>query len=278
MQETTFTLDLEEKIAPGSNRSRVEQITHDLLETLEAHSIRASVYVVGQLAQRFPDLVRRVHSGGHEVGLHSYSHTALTELTQTEFKEETLKGKAILENLTGEVVEGYRAPYLSLVRSSMWASDILAELGFTYSTSVLPTKSALFGLPGAPHTPYVWPSGVIEIPCATAGFGPVRIPVLGGVYLRGLPVPIVKILRKTFPKGSFAWTYHHPYEFDPDEPFWLMEPNWVQSKLLWMNRKRTKAKVMALMKAGIGRPLIERLPEPATLPIWPSQTGSSPNH
>ena len=131
--------------------------------------------------------MKEIASGGHEIGLHSYHHTPLTETDPDTFRREIGAARAFMEDLAGHAVVGFRAPDLLARRVDTWVTDVLAELGFAYSSSVLPARSPLYGYPGRPRVPHRWPSGLLELPCPVADVGPITNPYLGGIYFRVLP-------------------------------------------------------------------------------------------
>ena len=187
----TFTLDVEDYPGPDGT-PRAPELTRAVLHFLERKGVRGTFFFVGEFASEHPALVRDVARAGHEVALHAWRHVPLPELDAATFRDETKRGKELLEELSGGPVHGFRAPTFSLVDASVWATDVLAELGFTYSSSVLPARSPLHGWPGQPRVPYVWPSGVTELPCPVthiAGSARLANPYLGGVYFRVLPWP-----------------------------------------------------------------------------------------
>ena len=260
----TFTLDVEDYPGPDG-RPRAPRLTRQILEFLAGHSARGTFFVVGELADAHPDLVRDIAAGGHEVGLHAWRHLALPLLDRSTFAEETARGKAVIETITGRPVVGYRAPAFSIVPDTEWATDTLAELGFRYSSSVLPARNPLYGWPGQSRVPFRWPSGVAELPCPVtdlAGRGRATNPYLGGIYLRLLPWRIVQRGLAHARPDEVLWLYSHPYDFDPDEPF-QQRPDLsrAKSRLQWINRRRMFARIERLLTfAGIGAPLAERIP------------------
>jgi len=255
----TFTLDLEDQRGP--NGSRYAAPTRQLLGELHEDGVRGTVFVVGELAEADPGLVRDIAAQGHELALHGWRHVPLTTLTPDEFRAETARGKAVLEDLAQRPVLGYRAPTFSLVRDSRWAPEVLSELGFSYSSSVLPARNPLFGDPECPPRLFRWPSGLVELPCPVVRFGDIGVPFLGGVYLRVLPLPVVRLARRFQSADQVLWVYCHPYDFDPDEPFWVRpEAGQLGSRLLWHGRRHMLAKVRQLLRDGAAPPLGERVP------------------
>jgi polysaccharide deacetylase family protein (PEP-CTERM system associated) len=266
----TFTLDLEDHRPAGApaGTERYPQLTRRVLDFLDARNVRGTFFVVGEVAAAQPELVREVAVRGHEVGLHSWRHVPLTELDPAALHDEVQRGKRLLEDLTGAEVLGFRAPIFSIVPESRWAIDVLTGAGFTYSSSVLPARSPLFGDPSVPVSPFRWPGGLVELPCPVARVGSYGVPYLGGVYLRALPRPASAALRRVFERDQLLWIYCHPYDFDAGEPFWVVpEAGALGSRLLWYNRRRTFAKVDALLRDHAGPPLAERV---ATLDALPT--------
>ena len=260
MTPITFSLDLEDHRADRSGPSRYPENTRKVLNFLSERDVRGTFFVVGEVAETEPTLVQEISERGHEIAFHSHSHRPLTKSNDREFREDAEKGKALLEDLVGREVAGYRAPVFSLTPESRWAVDALADLGFKYSSSVLGAANPLHGFPGVPATPFRWPNGLLEIPVPLGTIGPLRLPYLGGIYLRYLPRRLVRHLRAKAPQDHCAWTYCHPYDFDPHEPFGLIDgaPVWA-SLLLWMNRRGSFDKLAAILADGTAPPFIEQV-------------------
>jgi peptidoglycan-N-acetylglucosamine deacetylase len=259
-EPVTFTLDLEDHRPSHAHEVRYPRVTREVLDFLDAREVRGTFFVVGEVADAQPDLVREVAARGHEVGLHGWRHVPLTDLDEAQLRRDVARGKSLLEELAGRPVVGFRAPIFSLVPGSRWALDVLGEAGFTYSSSVLPARNPLFGDPSLPATPFRWPNGLVELPCPVVRVGSVGLPYLGGVYLRALPESSSRAARRVAGSGRVLWTYCHPYDFDPGEPFWVVpEAGPVGSRLLWYNRRRTYARIEAALRGRAGPPLAERL-------------------
>lgn len=255
----TFSLDLEDHRADRTGPGRYPLMTHKILDFLDEVGVRGTVFTVGEVAEEAPDLIREVAKRGHEIAFHSYHHRPLTQETRVRFEEETRAGKALLQDLTGVPVFGFRAPVFSLTKSSLWTVDVLHELGFAYSSSVLPASHPLYGMPEAPDTPFRWANGLIEIPVPLARIGPWTLPYLGGIYLRYLPQNMIGKLRDRS-SGKALWTYCHPYDFDAEEPFGRIRDTalWA-STLLWFNRRGSFNKMRRLLKQGVASPFADQV-------------------
>ena len=254
----TVTLDVEDLRPDHSLPERVVDMTHRVLDLFGQHDVRASVYVVGELAERRPDLVRRAAADGHEIGLHSWSHVPIPTRMREAFLEDCRRGRSLLQDLSGQEVTGYRAPMMSLVPSAAWAVSVIAEAGFTYSSSVLPGPSPLFGWPGLPRRPFRWLDGPIEFPCPLVRVPGIDLPYLGGTYLRLLPSGIRRHgLRQSRPEEAL-WAYCHPWEFDPDEAFHPHEHiGMLASRIAWLRRSRMERQVRGLLADPVAEPLGE---------------------
>lgn len=256
----TFSFDVEPHRPDPDDDTSYPVVTRRVYEWLAERGIRGTIFIVGTTAVANPELVTEARDAGHEVGLHSWDHTPLTELSRERFVDETRRGKDLLEDLLGEPIVGYRAPTFSLVKETVWVTDVLPELGFTYSSSVLPARSPLHGFPGLPREPFTWPSGLVELPCPIARFGPVAAPYMGGVYLRVLPWPLVRLTWRLNGGGPVPLTYCHPYDFDTEEPFWVVPGTGrLGSRLLWVGRRTMFDKLERLFADGAGPPLRELL-------------------
>ncbi|MCG8325599.1 MAG: polysaccharide deacetylase family protein [Thiotrichales bacterium] len=246
MVDITFTLDLEDHRPEGFEK-RYPQITQRILGFLEQHGIRATVFVLGRVAEESPELIRKISTAGHEIAYHTRDHTHLYKTSETAFTTETDAGKKFLEDLIGEPVYGFRAPAFSLVKSSLWAVDVIREAGFRYSSSVLPVANPINGFPGAPRHAFCWPNGLLEIPAAITRLGPLQIPYLGGFYLRYLPFFMIRSKLDDTSDKQEHWLYCHPHDFDHGEPYYTIPGTSVlTSLLLWVNRSRTFSKLEKL--------------------------------
>lgn len=131
--------------------SRVERNTRRLLDLFAAHQLQATFFVLGWVAERHPQLVREIAAAGHEIASHGYSHQLIYRQQPDEFRQETQRAKALLEDQIQQPVLGYRAASYSITRQSLWALDILADLGFVWDSSIFPVRHDRYGIPGTPR-------------------------------------------------------------------------------------------------------------------------------
>lgn len=200
---------------------RVVSNTTKVLDLLDRHGVKATFFVLGWVAEHYPDLVAEIDRRGHEIGCHSYYHRLVYDMTPHQFKEDTARAKDVLEQLLGKRVRGYRAPSYSITQKSLWAYDILEELGFEYDSSVFPIHHDRYGIPGAPRFPYRVPGHTLqEYPLSTAPIYGNHIPVSGGGYFRLFPYWFIKGALKRINKeeGRSFMFYFHPWEIDPFQP------------------------------------------------------------
>jgi polysaccharide deacetylase family protein (PEP-CTERM system associated) len=180
--------------------------------------------VLGWVAERYPGLVREIARRGHEIACHGLSHRLVYEQSPQEFHAETLRAKALLEDVTGTAVLGYRAASYSIVRRSLWALDILVELGFAYDSSIFPVRHDRYGMPEAERMPHrlATPGGkaIVEWPLSTARIFGVKLPVAGGGYFRLLPYWLTRRgLRSINHREARPFIFYlHPWEIDPAQP------------------------------------------------------------
>lgn len=204
--------------------SRVEQNTRRLLDVFGDAGTTATFFVLGWVADRFPGLVREIHDRGHEIACHGYSHRLVYEQTPKEFRAETLRSKALLENLSGEAVVGYRAASYSITAESQWALDILVEAGFRYDSSIFPVRHDLYGMPNAQRFPHVLTTKngaeLVEFPPTTARIFGQNLPAAGGGYFRLYPYVLSRWLlrRVNEVEGRPGIFYLHPWELDSEQP------------------------------------------------------------
>lgn len=207
----------------SSMEYRVEANTDRLLELFSQKNVKATFFTLGWVAERSPELVRRIQKAGHEIASHGYSHQLVYNQTAEVFRDETRKSKQILEDITGEAITGYRAASYSITAQSRWALDILCDEGFTWDSSIFPVHHDRYGMPGTPHEPYQLeaPGGgtLIEFPLSTCPLGSYRLPIAGGGYFRLYPYWLSRWgLGRINKAGAPFIFYLHPWEIDTGQP------------------------------------------------------------
>jgi polysaccharide deacetylase family protein (PEP-CTERM system associated) len=203
-----------------STPCRVERNVDRILELLAARSTHATFFTLGWVAERYPELIRRIVSMGHELASHGYSHRLATEQTREEFRDDVTRAKHLLEEIGGAPIRGYRAPSFSVGASNPWAFDVLLDAGYAYSSSVYPVQHDHYGMPDAPRFKYDVRPGLCEIPLSTAQFFGRNWPASGGGFFRLLPYAASRwlISRVNRLDRSPAIFYFHPWEIDPEQP------------------------------------------------------------
>lgn len=202
---------------------RVERNTDRLLAIFEAAGLKATFFVLGWVAERYPSLVQRIAAGGHELASHGFAHRLVYDLTPGMFREDIRRSKDVMESAAGVSVQGYRAPSYSITPRSLWALDILIEEGFTYDASIFPIHHDRYGIPVSARHPYRLQrtdGELVEVPGSTVQWGPLNMPVAGGGYFRIFPYELTSwgIRRINRLENRPAIFYLHPWEIDPEQP------------------------------------------------------------
>jgi polysaccharide deacetylase family protein (PEP-CTERM system associated) len=231
-----FTIDVEDyfhvtgyaDVIPQSSwdgfASRVERNTEAILCMLEERGLQGTFFVLGWVAKRYPHLVKRIAQAGHEVASHGMNHTLVYDQTPEVFRDETRTGKAILEDLCGTRVLGYRAATYSITQRSLWALDILAEEGFEYDSSIFPIRHDRYGIAHAPRLPCTLECNggkrIVEFPLSTLKVLGVHLPVAGGGYFRLFPylLTAMALSRLNQQEAAPFIFYLHPWEIDAGQP------------------------------------------------------------
>lgn len=202
--------------------SRVVASTDRLLDLLAAGDATGTFFVLGWVAVRHPELVRRIAAAGHEVACHGFSHQRVTSLTPATFEQDVRRAKDVLEDIVGAAVNGYRAPSFSIIRETEWALDILRRVGFTFDSSRFPIARRGYGSPHVDPRVHVveTPSGpLLEVPLSFLSLGRRRVPSAGGGWFRQFPKALSRIaLRQYAQRGQSGVFYIHPWEIDPEQP------------------------------------------------------------
>jgi polysaccharide deacetylase family protein (PEP-CTERM system associated) len=204
--------------------SRVELNTLRLLDIFAAHHVSATCFMLGWVAERHPSLVRAIQDAGHEVACHGYGHRLVYQSTPREFRADVRRAKQLLEDLSGTEVVGYRAPSFSIIKSCLWALDILGEEGFRYDSSIFPIWRQRYGIPNANRFPHRWTTrnggALVQFPVSTFRACGVNLPLGGGGYFRVLPYALSRwaIGQLNRAEGRPAVMYIHSWEIDAEQP------------------------------------------------------------
>lgn len=228
-QDRSFIVSIDVEDWPQSTWDRSLEITpraatntEHLLDLLREHGTTATMFILGKFAEKFPALVRRIAEDGHEVASHGYGHVEIFKQTRAEFQSDVSRSRSFLEDMIGKPILGYRAPDFSIIPSSLWALEVLAEEGFQYDSSIFPIRHGRYGIAEWPDHPVrvKLPSGksIVELPIATVTAFGRRFPVAGGGYHRLLPSRMIRMLvASVLKRGDPFVSYCHPYEFDAKE-------------------------------------------------------------
>ncbi|WP_111495976.1 XrtA system polysaccharide deacetylase [Marinobacter bohaiensis] len=247
---------------------RVEANTDRLLARFAEHGIKATFFTLGWVAERSPQLVRRIQQAGHEVASHGYSHQLIYNQTPEVFREETRRSKRILEDITGEAVTGYRAASYSITAQSRWALDILCEEGFTWDSSIFPVHHDRYGMPGTPRWPHRLTTDdghtLAEFPLSTLQFPGYTLPIAGGGYFRLFPYWFSQWgLGQINRQGKPFVFYLHPWEVDPGQP--RLDVKWFSRFRHYNNLDVCEARLEKLLRRFRFGPMSDVLREQGVL-------------
>lgn len=234
----------------NSHPLRVETNTMRLLDLFDEYQIKVTFFVLGWVAEKKEKLVSEIASRGHEVACHGYSHQLVYNQKPEVFREETIRSKSLLEDITQVRVRGYRAASYSITNRSRWALDILVDAGFDYDSSIFPVRHDRYGIPDAPEFPHRMdtPDGhtIVEFPLSTARIFRYRLPVAGGGYFRLYPYWLSRAgLRQINRRHKPFIFYLHPWEIDPEQP--RIEAGWFSRFRHYNNLDKCEARLENLM-------------------------------
>lgn len=236
---------------------RVGENTRRVLDLFDEFEVKGTFFILGWVAERDPDLVRRIADAGHEVACHGYGHQLVFKIGPEAFKEDIARSKGILEDICGKQVCGYRAPSYSITADSLWALDILIGQGFEYDSSIFPIYHDVYGIPGSPRFPYKVKrssGSITEFPITTYPYSllgkKIDLPFSGGGYFRLLPYPLVDRGMTSVNENEKKPVvfYFHPWEIDPDQPR-VHGAGWKSSFRHYVNLGRTWNKLKALLSS-----------------------------
>jgi polysaccharide deacetylase family protein (PEP-CTERM system associated) len=230
---------------------RAERSTERLLELFAERQIKCTFFVLGWVANKSKGLIRKLHDAGHEVACHGLTHELVYRQTPDVFRDETATSKAMLEDIIGAPVLGYRAASYSITAQSLWAIDILCELGFKYDSSIFPIAHDRYGIPGAATSPgeFVTAKGnrIVEFPLSTAKLLRWRMPVAGGGYFRLLPYAYTRWgLSKINRDDGIPFVFYlHPWEIDPEQP--RFAASWLSRFRHYTNLEKCESRLRRLI-------------------------------
>ncbi|WP_340106952.1 polysaccharide deacetylase family protein [Rhodohalobacter sp. 8-1] len=277
INNSTFTIDVEDGISiamrdafsvQSPQTNRVVQLTKKILCLLDRHDVKATFFVLGVVAENFPELVKKISEGGHELGVHGYNHLQFFRMNRGEAFQELDRAKKLIEDISGKAVYGHRAPAFSITPKTKWGLDVIVEAGFEYDSSIMPIHGKRYGWPGFTKDicRIKTPAGhqLIEVPLSTLSIMGREIPVCGGGYLRLFPEGFTRLAMKKITKERPAIVYIHPYELDtepyPDYYFEQLNRtgflNRNKMKSMWVNRKSVYPKLSGLLENYEFEPLI----------------------
>ncbi len=227
-----LTIDVEDyfqvsALAPYISRSewdsrecRVERNVDRILAMLDDHDTQATFFTLGWIAERYPQLIRRIEAQGHEIASHGYGHQRASDLNEAAFRTDIETAKKILEDLCGTAVNGYRAPSFSIGAANLWAFEILARAGYRYSSSIYPIRHDHYGMPDSPRFAHHVHDALLELPITTLRLFNRNLPSSGGGYFRLLPYAVSRwmLQRVNTREQESAIFYFHPWEIDVDQP------------------------------------------------------------
>lgn len=252
--------------------SRVEKNTLRILDLLDEHNVKATFFVLGWVAEHYPKLVLEIHNRGHEIACHGYNHRLASDLSLQEFREDTKKSKALIEDAIGTRVFGYRATSYSIMKRSLWALDILIEEGFIYDSSIFPVYHDRYGYPQFNRFPVVihreGGGEILEIPPSTIRFLGRNVPIAGGGYLRLFPVRFVEWGIRSINEKELqpAIIYLHPWEVDPKQP--RLNGSRRSNFRHYINIDKTHFKLKRLLETFHFKPMKDVFADKLTPPIY----------
>jgi len=267
--KSVFSVDVEDGISIAmrdafsvetEQTNRVVKLTGQILDMLSEKRVKGTFFILGQVAESFPGLVKDIASQGHEVGVHGYNHLQFFRMSPKEAFQELSSAKKLIEDLTGSRVYGHRAPAFSISPDTKWGLDVIAESGFLYDSSIMPAKMRRYGWPGFSKTitKIQTSKGYIltEVPLSAISVLGREIPVCGGGYLRLFPGSFTKKAMSLITKERPAIVYIHPYELDTEKyPGYYFDElkrttfiNRNKMKSMWINRKSVYPKLSSLLQ------------------------------
>ncbi|WOJ98276.1 DUF3473 domain-containing protein [Congregibacter brevis] len=229
---------------------RVERNMDRILDLFGQHDVKATFFTLGWIAERCPSMVRRIVEEGHELASHGWEHVRVTEQNPEQFREDVVKTKKFLEDLGGQGVHGYRAASYSIGAGNLWAHDVLADSGYKYSSSIVPIKHDLYGMPDAPRFKFTTANNrLVEIPLTTHPIAGKNINCAGGGWFRLFPYPFSRwaLRQVNNNEREAAVFYFHPWEIDPEQPR-ISEASTKSRFRHYLNLAKMESRISQLLK------------------------------
>ena len=232
-----------------SRPCRIERNVDAILQLFAQHQAQATFFTLGWVAERYPQVIRKIVAAGHELASHGYAHERLSDLTPAQMRDDLLRAKSLLEDIGGQPIRGYRAPSFSLGKHNLWALDVITDTGHHYSSSIYPVKHDHYGIPDAPRFAFRHANGLLEIPVTTTRVLGRNLPAGGGGYFRLLPYAASRwmIERVQERDGQSSMFYFHPWEIDPDQPQ-IDGISWKSRFRHYNNLERMQGKLTRLLR------------------------------
>ncbi|MCE3228219.1 MAG: polysaccharide deacetylase, carbohydrate Esterase Family 4-like protein [Bacteroidetes bacterium] len=254
-----FSIDLEDARVGVVNghqyKDRVVANTKIYLDWLKKTGFNCTFFTVGEVAEKYPDLIRKIIDEGHELACHTWNHVPLNKQNPESFKKDLEKNIEALYKCGASSVTGFRAPVFSLTKETQWAYDVMAACGITYSSSVLPAQNPLYGWQEFGQSKKQVNNSIVEIPMSLNKFGPLTIPFAGGVYFRCLPFFFIRqSFQKRFASSEPVLSYFHPYDLDTEQEHYMhagINNSRFYNFLMYYNRKNLINRLDALLKMDV---------------------------
>lgn len=263
--QNTFSVDLEDWYQGieidmqdwGDYAPRIRKGLDPLLDLLDEANTKSTFFVLGYQAEQTPDIIRQISDAGHEIASHGYSHRFVYNQTPTQFRAELKNSKSLLEDISGQEVNGYRAPFFSITSESLWALDILLDEGFLYDSSLFPVRNYRYGIANATRKPgwFATPDNnrIYEIPLSTIPLPSIlsslesNVPMSGGGYFRLYPYALTRFLVNRLSKENLGLVFYmHPWEYDANHPK-IKFPRRFPQFTHYLNLKSTHQKTRKLL-------------------------------
>ena len=239
---------------------RISNNIQKILELFSKTDIHGTFFVLGWIAERLPKMIEEIAKCGHEIGSHGWSHRTIWNMTRSQFSDDVINTRLLLQDITKQSILGYRAPSFSITQRTLWAMKVLSEAGYMYDSSIFPIHHDLYGIPNARLSVHKTPEGLWEIPLSVLEVGRFRIPVAGGGYFRLYPRFLTYYaIRSINRAGRPTIVFLHPWEFDPNQPY-VSGVGWKkiarhrvgiarnEKKLAWLLKKIKFAPAISVLK------------------------------